>query len=608
MKSDLKLSRHVYIIILFIIVVAVVMQVARSEYIMGFAKNTSLLQDRPTLIKLAEQQSIVDAGEPIFLVTYDGEDMYSEMIKDNVVQTLKYMKKNTKVVNTAKEALDPKGSLVVIVTNGALDKIDNVRSLLGYVENGGYVMFSNVLEDDQTFYQFYRKLGIVSMGNMFNTQGITFTSNVLLKGKGRSFQGDYISSVTNAIEIDEYSELLAETDKGTPLMWKREYGQGSFLVYNGSILSVKASRGLIAGGISMLVPDFIYPIFNTKMLYIDDFPAPMGLGSVKVSDRYVVDNLTNFYRDIWWPDVLKAAKKYNAVYTTGLIQSYNDQVDLPFAYPPDEDRYHLMSFGREVLKSNGEIGIHGYNHQALSLDPKVSNVYGYNAWPSVGNMKLAMTEALEFLRETFSSYEVHTYIPPSNVLSPEGRQVLYDVWPQLRIIASVYMSNDIAYGQEYEISDDGIVELPRVTSGYKSDEFDQWAIANTMTSIGVFSHFIHPDDVIDDIRSSDMNWEMLYRSYEGILEDIHEAYPWMRAVTATEGASRVVDTLVSQVSWVQDTDRIEGKITNYEEGLQYVLRTERKIDSTKGCSVDRIDDNLYLVTAKSDSFEIGLGG
>ena len=283
-------------------------------------------------------------------------------------------------------------------------------------------------------------------------------------------------------------------------------------------------------------------------------------------------------------------------------------VDPPFAYPVDEDRYHLMSFGREVLKSNGELGIHGYNHQSLSLDPKVSNVYGYKAWPSEKNMKLSITEVLKFIRETFSSYEVHTYIPPSNVLPPEGRQALYDVWPQLRIIASVYMANDIAYGQEYEISEDGIVELPRVTSGYISDEFDQWAIANTMTSIGVFSHFVHPDDVIDNIRSSDMNWEKLHKSYEDILENIHDAYPWMRAVTATEGASIVVDTLVSQVSWVHEADRIVGKITNYEEGLQYMLRTERKIENMKDCSVDRIDDNLYLVTAKSDIFEIGLGG
>ena len=58
------------------------------------------------------------------------------------------------------------------------------------------------------------------------------------------------------------------------------------------------------------------------------------------------------------------------------------------------------------------------------------------------------------------------YVPPSNVLSEEGRALLASKYfLQIRTIASNYFSGEFAYVQEFEAADDGIVEQPRIISG-----------------------------------------------------------------------------------------------------------------------------------------------
>ena len=52
------------------------------------------------------------------------------------------------------------------------------------------------------------------------------------------------------------------------------------------------------------------------------------------------------------------------------------------------------------------------------------------------------------------------YVPPSNILSKEGRQTIGRDVPEIRTIASTYLPSDskLPYVQEFGVADDGIVE------------------------------------------------------------------------------------------------------------------------------------------------------
>ena len=144
------------------------------------------------------------------------------------------------------------------------------------------------------------------------------------------------------------------------------YGSGKFMVYNGTFLNSKESRGLITGGVALLNDTYIYPIMNFELLFIDDFPAPIPAGyNNKINKEYGRD-INGFYRDIWWPDMLKEAKSIDASYNGAIIETYNNKVKPKFINDSDQQK-NLLSYGREVLSQGGELGLHGYNHQSLVL-------------------------------------------------------------------------------------------------------------------------------------------------------------------------------------------------------------------------------------------------
>ena len=45
------------------------------------------------------------------------------------------------------------------------------------------------------------------------------------------------------------------------------------------------------------------------------------------------------------------------------------------------------------------------------------------------------------------------YVPPSNVLSEQGRKMLAQKFPQIKTIASNYFAGECAYTQEFEVAD-----------------------------------------------------------------------------------------------------------------------------------------------------------
>lgn len=586
------------------------MQVSRSQYVLQFSRNTSLAEDRQVFNSNIGQAHTADLDAPTSCVLYDSGDEVSVKIKNNASRTLQYMKKKNLSIDTNNGQINLKPCALTIITNQQLDPIGNISSLPEYVNNGGYVMFANWLDADNTFNQIYRKLGIISSSSPIQAHGIELKSNVLIGADNLIIDDNFVINTTNSIELDDSSEILATTLEGIPLMWRRDHGKGAFIVFNGTMLQEKVNRGLLAGGISLLEPDFIYPIFNSKQIFIDDFPAPIRKGiAPSIYEEYHKD-IPKFFHDIWWPDMLKAAKSTDSKYTVALIQSYNDQVNPSFHSPIDEERHNLISYGRDVIKSGGEIGIHGYNHQSLQMDTEIADNYGYNVWPGINEMAQSISEVLEYANKSFPKYKIMSYVPPSNMISPEGRAALKQVWPDLTVISSLYEEDvtNMSYVQEYEVAEDGIIEMPRITSGYVDTPFEHWAEANAITSLGVYSHFVHPDDILDELRGKQLSWDQLYKGYSSKLQRLRKTYPWLRPMTATEGAIDIEKTLNSQVKWTYEVDAILGEITYFQHDNYFVLRTKRSITKLQNCTVNKIDKNTYLVKAEEEKFKIGLGG
>ncbi|MBH5320705.1 DUF2194 domain-containing protein [Paenibacillus sp. GSMTC-2017] len=613
MNKDVKFRRNVYIIMVTILALAILIQIARSQFVLQFNHNEQWLEERQSILeqtKTINEPMAALIEDEKYCIAFNSNNESSVNIKNQAIQTLKYMKRAALPIDLSSEKINYSRCTSVLVTIGKFEVINENSAMVDYVHNGGSVFLMNTPELDNTFVQIYRKLGIIAFDYAEVTKGIHLTSNVLIAEKGLKTGHDFIFNVSLRLELDEKVELLAESLEGIPLMWKREYGSGQFLVFNGDMLQIKGNRGLIAGAIGLLQADTIYPIFNSKVFFIDDFPAPIKKGlEPSIYQKYGVD-IPTFYHKIWWPDMLKAAKRYSVKYTAAVIQSYNDKVTPPFLAPVDEERHNLIAYGREVIKSGGEIGLHGYNHQSLQTNKETANILEYNIWSGQSDMEQSIQGVLKYVDSAFPKYSVMSYVPPSNVLGVDGREALKAAWPNLTVISSLYDTDysNMSYVQEFEIAEDGIIEMPRISSGYFETPHYRWIEANAMTSVGVFSHFVHPDDLLVESRSHNKSWEELYKEFVAMLERLDKSYPWLRNQTSTEAALDLAKTIHAEVKITKQDDGFSGEVTHYDAPLHYILRSERKIARQDNCSVKKIDENVYLVTVFDSKFTIGLGG
>lgn len=605
-------AKSVYIVLFMVLASGVFFLIARSQFVLTFQQNDELIGQVDELLKVTEKKGepTPEKGASRYCIAYSSSNEASMRLKKNAEKTLGHMKLDTALINLDLKTIDYTDCDVVLFAVNYLGTAGSEAELEEFVFNGGYALFMAALEPDAEFLVMYRKLGISSYGYQVGTYGLDLVSNVLIGEDGWEIDDNFIYNTSLLVSLDDHAMLLAKSPDGIPILWKRELGEGAFVVHNGSMFEEKVNRGFLAGAISMLQPVFMYPIYNSKVFFIDDFPAPIAKGRNEAIYEQYEKDLPTFYRDIWWPNMLEIAKRYNLRYTGVLIETYGDDVNPPYEYPVDASRLNLISYGREIIKSGGELGIHGYNHQPLNRDTRIAAQFDYRVWENEQDMVASIEEVLEFTKASFPNYTVASYVPPSNVLSSEGREALKRAWPDLTVIAALFNEDatNAAYVQEYEIAPDGVIEMPRVTSGYTERAFDRWAEANVMTSVGIYSNFLHPDDAISEDRSYNMTWEQIYKGFEDNMARVEKTYPWVRAMTATEAALDMARVLKTDAKWTVTEHGIEGELSGQSTNMYFILRAERKIGRLTNCTVKQIDDGVFLVNVYDTEFKLEFGG
>lgn len=597
----MNIKKGIVGILIIVLILAVFFQIIRSNYLLTLFTN----MNSPLTNHKYVSASVPDKlQKEKYLVVFDDSEPNSITIKNNVEKTLAYMKKSTEIVNVKDVYEVDSSNKAVVITFERLDKINNLSSLKDYVKGGGKLFLAERPIVNTSLMSILDMLGIDSISEEKPTKGMKLLSNVLIKGTNLSIGEGVVTNSSMIVTLNKKAEVLAESIEKVPILWKVSYEKGTIIVFNGSNLSEKINRGIIAGSISMLFPDFIYPIMDAKLMYIDDFPAPVPLGyNAEVYKEYGV-TVPQFYRDIWWPDILKGSKMHDIKYIGTIIETYNNNTTPPFKNV-NNDTSKLLLYGRELLRSGGELGIHGYNHQSLAPENYIKQSLNYSPWKSEDDMEQAISEVNRYASSAYPKYSFRVYVPPSNILSDEGKYAIKKSMKDLKVISSIYINNYLgdSYAQEFEIKD-GIAELPRLTSGYKYDELTKWTAYNGITSIGVFSHFIHPDDVLDSGRSQGKTWSKLSKEYNLLLADISDNFPWLKSVTASKGAELLNDYsyITPEIEYTDKEINVYCK--NFGGDGVFILRSNSKVYPNKDCTISEVEKGVYIINAKAASFSI----
>lgn len=590
--------RKLFLIIIALLVLAAGFQLLRSFGMLKLVKNVNSQEQLPEAIS---PEIPVNTDFEKYLIVSNIQESNSLKTEEQLKAVLNYMKKDYQIMSMDQQVQNLSDFDCIFLTFERLDFLKNLSDYIDYVNAGGDLVFLARPVTDKSFESISSLLGIKKYAKeLIDTSGIKVLSDVMMGANGFESKTEAILNRSIDLELMLDIKPLLKSYTDVPLLWEKDYGKGRFIVFNGTILNAKNNRGVLVGVIGLGKENLIYPVINVKMIHIDDFPAPIPAGrNEKIYEEFSRD-IPQFYKEVWWPEMIKISKKFDIKYSSFVIESYNNNTELPLPQGDSKDVQNLLIFGKELLGIGGEIGLHGYNHQSLAMQGFIKQDLGYTPWKSENDMAGSIKELVRFMNSVFSQYSFKAYVPPSNILSPEGRKAVIEANPDLKIIASVYLPNKEgdAYVQELSIADDGIIEFPRISAGYENKDTTMWSIYNGVNLYGLFAHFVHPDDVLNPERNGGKSWDQLSKEFTSMVEEVNQNYGWLRSFTISSASQELVKYLECKPQIEYKNDTITIYTENFRPDIYCIMRTKSKIIESEKCDYLKISDDAYLLTLK----------
>lgn len=498
------------------------------------------------------------------LIVYSTEDPYCMEVMRNTEIVLEkndiYFTKFDLSSNYTFPALDNFAIVAIATETIYYLPIGPQMDLRNYVKNGGRVvqLLRGYSQETTEIFGITNKTTPELIEPVW---GVVFETNLIPGIRGLKIPPKDCENVSYEISLNQDARIIARAYSGLPLAWSYVYGNGETIFWNATLLSDKAYRGLIIGSIVSLLPISARKVIGAGIVYIDDMPSPSWKTKLEpIKSEYDITD-TEYYFKVMLPDLLDLGKRYNIKYTTATVFSYNNITKPPFSFFEWDNTTLLNEDGsiinvpRETFKilnkEKAEVGFHGYNHIPFTLAE----------WHSQTNMKKAVESAREKWF-SLSNIAPKIYVPPMNVNDREGFSAVMDVFPEIGIYASLYTGYfDEGCDREFGIEpwNEGIVSIPRVTSGYNLSDYDKITALSAIESFGVWTHFLHPDDVFSTpinyplaepewIRNpNSLPWKGektgrngLFYKFDSVVGNIKSLYPWLSFKTALEAKDDIL--------------------------------------------------------------------
>lgn len=557
--------------------------------------------------------SAIFGQKPTCLVISDSGQDGVEDVKEQFDQILLDMKIAHRDVDIATDGADAIPSLTsfdrVIVLMPSLDALGTrLTDLMSWVCSGGSLMLAMTPENSGYLQAIAPKLGIDTVGYEYTTAESIVPSEDFMIGGGQRYEFSDPFKSSLLVSLRETAHVWAKTgDTEAPLIWSSDCGSGHTVVCNIGIYS-KVMRGFYAAAISLLGDATVYPVINSAVFYLDDFPSPVPSGDGTYIKRDYGLSIADFYTKVWWPDLQKLAQKYDIRFTGVMIENYEDVVN-QVEPARQADTTQFRYFGGMLLQMGGELGFHGYNHQPLALsDTDYGTLYDYNTWKNRDTLVAALNELIAFQDEVLPNAHGSVYVPPSNILSARARKIIGEDVPRIKTIASTYFEDgtDLPYVQEFGVASDGIVEQPRIVSGGMVDDtYMRLAAVSELNMHYVSTHFMHPDDLLDPDRGAKEGWEVYKGGLTDYLDWLTTSAPDLRHQTGSEcsGAIQRFSSVTASVDTAADAWTLS--LGNFHDEAWLMFRANNgEPGAVSGGEITHLTGNLYLVKATDKTVTI----
>lgn len=591
-------------------VIAAILFVERSGISYNYEKSDLYFLPEENVVTKTQANYVLEKDT---LVLWDSKQPDSANAMDEFYAILSDMKVGYNAVDLS-ENLFPELSnynKAVILLSDITPIGQDVVALRDWVYEGGKLQFALTLQKSIYTSVFEGALGIMESSWDNALLESVYIDDGFMVGGGRGFTIEDGYNSSWAVQLDKKRAKVyawIDNQNKNPLIWETKYGKGKFVVDNIGLCE-KVLRGFYAASFSLLDDISVYPVINASTFYLDDFPSQIPEGNSEYITRDYGTTIRDFYVNIWWPDMMNYADKYNLKYTGLAITCYDDNVDGTTPSEPDEGTF--LNFGNMLLRKGGEVGYHGYNHQPLCMSEcDYEGFFDYKTWESKDAMKGAFDSLVALCDGLFPGVDMSLYVPPSNIMSYVGEEFLFSTYPHIKTISGIYFPDgDFKFNctQEFDVLQDGRVHQPRIISGCDLTPYMELALVSELNMHYINSHFTHPDDALDPDRGAELGWEKLSECFGEYLDYLYKAAPSIRNFTGSETSAAVQRYAALNVDKKHQNDKLVLDIGNfYDEGYLFIRFNEEEYESIEGGKLSHLTGNLYLLKAESRTVTINL--
>ena len=506
------------------------------------------------------KQSVINTEETEYKYLVVGE---TNAVSENITTLFSLQKLNF----TQKEKVveqDLLGVDIIVFCNDVVSENIDLQVLGKYIENGGKIILAAGLPEGSQDSYLNPYLGIVEKTIKEPHSNFSVVENFLPYGESEIGYDGF--SATTWISIQDDAEVYVSTkDKNIPVIYSYTYGKGESMVINASILEDKDSVGIITSAMAELLTDFIYPIMGVKLIFLDNFPIATELNDSESLMLYGRDT-ESFVLDRIWPLFQSMGLRNDIKYTAGILTAANYENAFPTA-----SENLIYSIGKSTLQYGGELVFLG---NFLGKDELAFN-----------------TTFTDSFYEVFGNYEVNGFAVQAGNIDDKIFSQVKQEYPDVDI-TRVSTGSDATSGVISQ--NDGIYNLPIMSSGINWAESASFNMVSNMSAYGLLSHRFDINRLMG-FTGMETTWEENKELLSEFEEKVYTPLHWLEPVTLSQSQDYLEGFLSLDYVWGKNADDIEINCTNLKQNQAFLFRTDKVVQEVQGGSFEKINEHYYLI-------------
>lgn len=454
---------------------------------------------------------------------------------------------------------------LVIFCTPSISRCADPEELEAFVAGGGRVILAAGLTDSEEDSSLWPMLGVREINPGDDFHYLLFEKPLLpLQPEKAWYDGNSGSLRMKVSERAEvYIRVVGEED--IPILYTHSWRKGSVCVINGTFLADVRCAGLLTGAMSVLQPDFIYPVLGVKAVFLDNFPM-ITPEDEALCRRVYGYSAEGFVRDVMWPAFQGTSLRSDILYTSSILAAASSEA----RFETGNDAI-LTTICKSALKFGGEL------------------TYAVNCQED-GKLVLNR-DFIDRFSHLFTGYTVQGLTMETDNFSPEMLEI---PGAEIRAVRGMLDSRSTRLSWE-----EGFTVFPAATAGNTMDDGNLFAIYSVLGAYGMVSHVFDVRSLItaeDDPAAWDQN-KLQIGYFES--EILSRAY-WLEARTLTQTEGDVRSYQEMSYGWTRRGSQVELDCGGAVKGQAFFFHTGGRVVEASGLTYLELGEGYYLLRMQED--------